>query len=302
MLPCRRARPEARPSTRKAGALGLAALFWLSACPLLFSGCAAEGHQADSALDYTENARRAYEEGMRALENENWEVVDELFNQVRKDYAYSRYARLAELRMADAKYEQENLSEAISLYKSFVHDYPNDAEVPYARYRIAKGQYESVSQTVMLPPLEERDLATVNDALDTIRSYLHDFPSSKHHEELKYMLEVVLGLLARHELYVARYYLAENRFEAAAARVDHALTKFPTSGLTAEGLLLLGEIRLKEKKPDQARALFQKLVDEHPESAFVVPAHHYLARMGEPSPAVLRQPVTEPSPKAAAPE
>lgn len=96
------------------------------------------------------------------------------------------------------------------------------------------------------------------------------------------MLEVVVGLLARHELYVARYYLAEDRFEAAAARVGYAIDRFPDSGLEAEGLLLLAEIRLKQKQTEEARSLLERLIREHADSPFSVPARKYLARLGEP--------------------
>lgn len=242
----------------------------------------------ESPLRYTENAKRAYQTAMRALEEKNWEVVEQLFNEVRRNYSYSRYARLAELRIADANYEQEKLPEAVSGYKAFVHDYPNDPEVPYARFRIAQAEYDSVSHSVLLPPLEERDLASVNDALATIRSYLQDFPNSKHTEDLRYMMEVVVGLLARHELYVARYYLAEDRFEAAAARVSYAIDQFPDSGLEPEALLLYAEIRLKQKQQPAARVLLERLIGEYGGSPFSVPARRYLARIEEPA-QVLRQ-------------
>lgn len=261
-------------------------------------GCAGEQRAADSALEYTENARRDYEVAMRALSEKNWEVVDQLFNEVRKNYSYSRYARLSELRIADANYEQDRLAEAISGYKAFVHDYPNDPEVPYARFRIAKAEYESVSQSVLLPPLEERDLASVNDALATIRNYLADYPSSPHAEDLRFMLEVVVGLLARHELYVARYYLGEDRFEAAAARVGYAVEQFPNSGLEPEALLLLAEIRLKQKQEAVARELLERLIGQHGESPFSVPARRYLARMGEPIQVRQQTTLSPPSPAA----
>ena len=182
------------------------------------------------------------------------------------------------------------IAEAISGYKSFVHDYPNDPEIPYARYKIAQGEYDSVSASVFLPPLEERDLAAVNDALVTIRAFLSDYPNSEHSEQLRFMLEVVLGLLARHELYVARYYLREDRFEAAAARVNHAVEAFPRSGLEPEGLLLLAEIRMKQKRSADARDLLERLLKRHPESPFSVPARKYLAFLGGNEPVgVLRQ-------------
>ena len=215
----------------------------------------------------------------KAFDDKNWELSNELFGEIKRKYAYSRYARLAELRLADANYRQEKFSEAISGYKEFVHDHPNDPEVPYARYRVAKGEFDSVSQSIMLPPLEERDLASVNDALATLRNYLSDYPGSEHNDELHYMLDVVLGLLARHELYVARYYLNSGRFDAAVMRCEYALKSLKNSGLEPEGLVLLGEIYMKQKRKKDARDVLTRLLSEYPESAFSVPAKNFLLQL-----------------------
>ena len=247
--------------------------------PALAVGCATTEGSAETALDYTDNARREYELALEAYEDKNWELADELLNEVKRKYAYSRYARLAELRLADGNFQQEKFAEAISGYKEFVHDHPNDPEVPYARYRIAKAEYDSVSQSIMLPPLEERDLASVNDALITLRNYLSDYPGSEHTEELRYMLDVVLGLLARHELYVARYYLAEGRFDAAIMRCEYALKTLKSSGLEPEGMVLLGEIYMKQKRKKDAREVLNKLLQLYPESAFAVPAKNFLVQL-----------------------
>jgi len=267
--------------SRNARALAVAWCGLLASAALGPACTTAESPGARSPRTYAENAQRDYERAVKALTDRNWELVDPLFSEVRRKYPYSRYARLAELRMADADYEQENFAEAIAGYKAFVREYPNDAEVPYARFRIAKSQYQSVSQSLLLPPLEERDLGSVNDALETITDYLEDFPRSEHAEELRYMLEVVVGLLARHELYVARYYLHEDRFDAAEARVRHALEVLPVSGLEPEALVLLGEIHLRQKKRDEARKAFARVLAEHPDSPFTVPARNHLARLGE---------------------
>jgi len=252
--------------------LGLAAASASTACT------PAEAPPA-TALDYTDNARKDYELALAAFEDKNWELANELLNEVKRKYAYSRYARLAELRLADGNFQQEKFAEAISSYKEFVHDHPNDPEVPYARYRVAKGEFDSVSQSIMLPPLEERDLASVNDALVTLRSYLADYPRSEHTDEMHYMLDVVLGLLARHELYVARYYLNSGRFDAAVLRCEYALKSLKNSGLEPEGLVLLGEIYLKQKRKKDARDVLNRLLTEYPESAFAVPAKNFLVQL-----------------------
>jgi outer membrane protein assembly factor BamD len=248
-------------------------------CSLTVLACASTEGNAETALDYTDNARRDYELALEAFEDKNWELADELLNEVKRKYAYSRYARLAELRLADANFQQEKFAEAISSYKEFVHDHPNDPEVPYARYRVAKGEFDSVSQSILLPPLEERDLASVNDALATLKNYLSDYPGSEHAEEMRYMLDVVLGLLARHELYVARYYLAEGSFDAAVMRCEYALKTFKSSGLEPEGMVLLGEIYMKQKRKKDAREVLNKVLELYPESAFAVPAKNFLAQL-----------------------
>lgn len=243
------------------------------------SACVSGPTEPETALDYTDNARIAYEAALAAFEDKNWELANSLMSEVKRKFAYSRYARLAELRLADADFQQDKLGEAISGYKAFVHDHPNDPEVAYARYRIAKGEYESVSQSVMLPPLEERDLASVNDALTTLRNFLSDYPRSEHTEELRYMQDVVLGLLARHELYVARYYLNAGRFDAAVMRCEYALKSLKNSGLEPEGLVLLGEIYMKQKRKQDARDVLQRLLSHYPESAFTVPAKNFLVQL-----------------------
>jgi outer membrane protein assembly factor BamD len=154
MKPPTESRPS--PAPRKAGprslTLGFAAfasLLGVLTSVLGTGGCATQEEAPPAtALDYTANARKDYEAALAAFEDKNWELCSELFNEVKRKYAYSRYARLAELRLADANFQQDKFAEAISSYKEFVHDHPNDPEVPYARYRVAKGEFDSVSQSL----------------------------------------------------------------------------------------------------------------------------------------------------------
>jgi outer membrane protein assembly factor BamD len=247
---------------------------------LALAGCGGSERPAESPLQYSENAKRAYEQALTEYFDRDWEDAVPLFEDVKRQYAYSRYARLAELRIADAAYEQENYAEATTAYRGFVHDYPNDPEVVYARYKITKSLFNQRTDSLLLPPLEERDLVTVDEAYQAIRAFIRDYPAYKKRPELDYMYKVVAGLLARHDLYVARFYLREDNFKAAVARVEHALKSFPSSGLEPEALVLLGETYLKMHKPREARDTFARLLEEYPDSAFVVPARGFLEKLG----------------------
>jgi len=242
-------------------------------------GCDKE-YKAVSAIDYSEKAKRDYDDAMDDFDSKNWESARQKLNEVKRNYGYSRYARLAELRLADADFEQDKFAEATAGYKAFVHDYPNDPEIPYARYKVTMTQYDAVSASILLPSLEERDLAYVNDAHASIRAFLNDYPNSEHAPQLAYMQSVVSGLLARHELYVARFYLSRDKFPAAVARIQYSLRSYPNSGLEPEGLVLLGEVYLKTKERKKAREVLELVLTRYPTSPFAVPAKNFLVRLG----------------------
>jgi outer membrane protein assembly factor BamD len=244
------------------------------------SGCGRSSTQSRGALHYTEDAKRAYDKAMLAFQERDWEDARKLFKEVKKKYAYSRYARLAELRLADADYESEKVAEAIQGFRSFVHDHRTDPEVPYARFRICKGLFDQVSDGgFLLPPLEERDQAVNTDAYKELSTFVKDYPRSKYNAQARYMLSVVTGRLVRHELYVARYYLRRDEFEAAVWRAQYALRTYDGSGLEPEAMVLLGETYLKMHKPGEARSSFSQVLAKYPSSAFSTTARNFLLEM-----------------------
>ena len=242
-----------------AAAVAVVAVTTLSGCDFDMFGSGA----SRATLTYTEDARAAYNEAMQSFRAREWEDARVLFAEVKKLFAYSRYARLAELRIADVDFEQEKFTDAIAGYREFVQNHRNDTDVEYAKYRLVKALYLDIDDTILLPPQEERDQATTLEAYREVKSFLREFPRSRYRTDARYMLEVVTGRLVRHELYVARFYLRLDKFEAAVARCDYAVKSFPGSGLDPEALVLKGETLLKMKKNDEARAVFNSVISDH---------------------------------------
>lgn len=241
-----------------------------------------------ATLTYTDDARAAYNQAMEAYKGKDWESAKSLFGEIRKIFSYSRYARLAELRLADIEFEQEKYSEAISAYREFAQNHRNDPDVEYARFRMVRALFLDIDDTIMLPPQEERDQATANEAYKEIRSYNREFPKSRNRLYALYMLDVVTGRLFRHELYVARYYLKEDNFDAALIRIDYALKHYPESSLVPEALVLKGETLMKMKKLDEAREVFEVVVKKHG-GTFAITAQRFLQELSA-HPAAKRAP------------
>jgi len=266
-----------------------AVLLTLSLSPALL-GCAKE--EPKTALSYTADAKRAYETALEEFNAHNWLEAQNLMREVKRKYSYSKYARLAELRIADADFAQDKYADAIREYRQFVHDHRSDAEeVAYARSRIAEAQYKEIGESFLLPAGEERDQAVIMDAYKELRGYVHDYPDGKETPHVKELLADVTARLVKHELYVARFYLQRDNYEAAVSRIQYALRNFAggtlgpkgdvgtDSGLEPEALLLLGETYLKMHRWGDARESFLAIVQRYAQSALTVQAKDYLEYM-----------------------
>ena len=242
--------------------------------------CGGAATDSRGALNYSEDAKRAYDKAMVAFDEHDWDKARVLFKELKKKYSYSRYARLAELRLADTDIATEKFSDAIQGYRSFVHDHRTDPEVPYARFRICKALFEQISDGgFLLPPLEERDQATSGESYRELSSFAKDYPAGPYSSQARYMLSVVTGRLVRHELYVAQYYLKRNEFDAAVSRARYVLKNYNGSGLEAEALVLLGETYLKMRKPSEARTVFREMLAKYPSAPFSNTARNFLLEM-----------------------
>ncbi len=242
------------------------------------AACEPKAPSSPDSLTYSTDARAAYLEAMDVFEAQSWEEARLRFAEVKRLYAHSPYARLADLRLADIEFEQGKYTEATTAYRTFVRAHRSDDNVEYARYRIAKGAYLDIGDTFLLPPAEERDQGNAEEAYRELKAYDEQFPKSRYRADSGYMLAVVMQRLVRHELFVARYYLGDDRFEATIARIEYALARYPGSGLDAEALVLKGETLLKMHRRDAARAAFDVVAKQ--EGPFKLAAERFLAHLG----------------------
>jgi outer membrane protein assembly factor BamD len=264
---------------------------WLAVAGAPLCGC--ENEPPKTALGYTENAKRAYDSAMEIFNSHQWIEAQNAMHEVKRKYSYSKYARLAELRIADADYEQEKYVEAIRGYKDFIHAHRSDEEdVIYARAKIADAMNAEIPESFLMPASEERDQGSVVDAYKELKSFIADYPNAPQAVHARELLGQVVGRLIRHELYVARFYLGKGNYDAAVARIQYALHNYgegseggPPPGqatsLEADALLLLGETYLKMHKWSDARQSFESIVQRHGRTPVADQARNYLAHLKE---------------------
>lgn len=248
-----------------------------------FGLIAASGCGGDEYLNlgYAENARRAYVAALEEFYDEDCFEAKPLLKNVRREFPYSRFAALSELRLADCHFEDGEYAEAIQAYKQFIRYRPSHVEVPYARFMVARSHVEQIpSEWLLSPPSHERDQYYAAESLRLLRRFLLDFPEDPLVPRARHMAEDAVRLLAAHELYVAGFYFDRDHPKAAAGRLRTLLRSYPGSEVEAEALYLLGESYLELRDPKRARRAFLQLVERYPGGEFADDARERLAELG----------------------
>lgn len=243
------------------------------------SGCGTQQRRA--TLNYSDRARREYEQAMTLFDAGEWTDAQEAMNRVKREFGVSRWGWLAELRLADIDFRSERYPEAVSSYRNWIRYHPTQPEVTYARFMIAKSHFQQIPQDwVMVPAAWERDLGTALDAQDSLRAFIRDNGQSEFAAEARTLLQRTRAVLARGEIHVADFYLARGHHEAAIARLRTVLESFSGSGLEAQALLKIGEVYMSQGRAREAREAFQSLIENFGESEFVPSARRYLSHLG----------------------
>lgn len=246
--------------------------------PLL--GCASSRVSITGEVKYGKSAEEDYEAGVDEAKHEHWAEAYKFLEHVRTKYPFSKYAALAELRIADAKLSQERWTEAAEAYASFAQLHPTHDEVDYAEYRSALARFKDApTDFALFPPAYEKDQRSLGTAVKQLEAFLRAHPASKYHPDAEKLLAQAQGRLAAHEWYVADFYWKRERWAGAAGRLEGLVRDFPASKHEAEALLRLAEAYVKLDEKFRAQQALQKLIALHPQDSRRPQAEALLARL-----------------------
>ncbi len=233
-------------------------------------------------VKFQDSAEANYLKGMAELKDESYPEAHKFFNHVKSKFPFSRYATLAELRIADTYLAEEKYVDAIDAYKQFAKFHPTHPEVKsgYAAFRAAEGYVLQIpSDWFIFPAAYEKDQSPTRDALRELSLFIKTFTGSKYLPRAKERYRDCLRRLADHELYVARYYLEEDKPRASILRLETILSTYSEAGMDTQVMLLLGQTYLKLKERGKARQTFSRMVKDYPQDPYSAKARLYLEHL-----------------------
>jgi outer membrane protein assembly factor BamD len=231
----------------------------------LLGACGGGGRSGK--VDYSVSAQQNYERGLKELEEEDWVAAAKYFSFIKARFPYSKYAVLAELRLADAEIGAEHYVQAIDAYKQFIKFHPSHEMVRngYASFRIGSAYYEMLPGDLwILPPSFEKDQSSTSDAHRELTTVVKKYPGSPQAPKARALLNRINRKLAEHEMYVARFYWSRGKPMGTVLRLRRLLDKHGGVGYDQEALYLIGKAYLEIDEPRRARQAWERLVKQYP--------------------------------------
>jgi outer membrane protein assembly factor BamD len=197
-----------------------------------------------------ESAEELAEKGMESFEDEDYRDALKAFNTLKERYPYSRYAILAELKVADAHFYREEYPEAVSAYQDFVQLHPKNEAIPYVKYQIGLCHFEQMLSL-------DRDQTSTRLAILSFETLRREHPDSAYASEAIKKINDCRRLLAEHDLYVGRFYYKSKHYSAALGRFEEVITKYmdvlpPKTQREVEKLIVACRAKLSDSIGDEA--------------------------------------------------
>ncbi len=250
-------------------------------CQSLFLALLAAAGCASTPPEFEEPppAEELYTEAMETLEGGKWlgviphvdyDGAIETFQAIIDNYPYSDFAVLAELRIADAYFEDQRYEEALSYYRDFADLHPQHEMVPYTVYRAALCHERRMRST-------NRDQTATRDALVYLDRMLANYPNSEYATPSEALWRELRTRLAEQVQNIANFYMKREEYESAAERYRSLLNEYPGLGLDAVALYRLGLCYAAMNRRTEAENIFQAIVQNYGDSKVAENARERIA-------------------------
>lgn len=203
-----------------------------------------------------------YGEAHDLMKDRDWQKAIQMLEKLEARYPYGRFAQQAQLDLAYCHYKYSERTAAIAAVDRFIKMHPNHEALDYAYY--LKGlinftEDQGLFAVLSDPDMAERDPRSAREAYAAFREVVTRFPDSRYAPDSAARMRYLLNALARHEVYVARYYMKRSAYLAAANRAQRAVQDYPTAPATEEALFIMikayDRLGLAELRDDTERVM-----------------------------------------------
>jgi outer membrane protein assembly factor BamD len=202
-----------------------------------------------------------YKDGEQSFQRRKYENAIANWKKVKESYKSPELTAKAEIGIADAYFLNKEYIEAAAAYEDFRKLHPRHERADYALFRQAMSYFNQINRI-------DTDQTPVKNALAIFDSYVKLYPGGEHTREAQERIRDCKDKQLQYEIYVGRFYLRTDKYQAAIARFEEALKTFSGLQRNDELLFYLGTAYQKSGQHEKSREAFDRLVREFPGSTF----------------------------------
>ena len=182
-----------------------------------------------------DKALEVYKEALEALDKGDVFYAAKKFSEAEPILPTVELSAKASLMSSYCLYLINFHTEATAGLERFLSQYPADKNVPYAHYLMAISSYEQILD-------EKKDIKPLLKSKEKIEFFLKNFSDTEYALDLKFKLDLVNNQLAAKEMYIAKYYIKNQKWIPAMNRLKVIVRDFSNTVFIEEALHRLVEI------------------------------------------------------------
>lgn len=245
------------------------------ACVLLTAACG--GGDPEIPLATVGADRLLFDRGTAALEEEDWRTAREYFLQIRDNYPQSPLRADSRLGMGDTLELEGTIPSYISAlaeFRDFIALYPTHERADYAQYKLGMIYHRQMRRP-------ERDQSDTRNAVIEFELFIQRYPGSPLVGDVQARLREARDRLSEADYVVGKFYHGRKWYPGAIDRLEAILDQDPGfTGRDAVYFHLADSLRYTDRR-DEALPLFERLVEEFPESEFVEDTERIIPELKE---------------------
>ena len=215
-------------------------IFFIFFTYLIISGCGQKKVEVKPLEDTNIDSQmiKAYNEGLTALDNNDYMLAVKKFGEAEILYPQSIWAPRSALMTAYSYYVYGRYFDTIFELERFLKTYPEHNRQNYAYYLLGLAYYEQIVD-------EKKDLEPIINSKKYFQIIINEYPGSEYAADAEFKLDLIKEILAAKEMYLGRYYIEKEKWIPAINRYKTILENYDDTIYVEEAIHRLVEIHYK---------------------------------------------------------
>ena len=207
---------------------------------LILTACSSNEEMPDERLIEKE----LYDQAQARLKNESYSTAIMSLEALESRFPFGRYAEQAQAELIYAYYMNSQFEASQSAAERFINLHPRHSHTGYAYYMKGLAAFTDDSglfSRYFQSDLEKREIVMAQTSFDELSDFISRYPQSNYVSHAKQRMIYLKNLLAKHEMYVADFYMQRGAYLAAVSRSKYVIEHLPNTPQTPYALSILVE-------------------------------------------------------------